>query len=655
MLAFAAILLPIAVAVVAHLVARIPKIGNGLAKALCVATSYITLLMILILTYTVVGAGPIVDSVFNTPLPIGNFALSVYVDGLALIPTILSALFASLALTFSVKYLSPENRYRTVPPTFNRAYSFMLLFLGSMIGACFSGNMLALLIFWELTALCSYVLVAFWHEDPVCRDSALKTLILTHIGTLGLLIGAIAIYPTVGTWEIHSWSPKLFLQPIMPLTMLLFFIGILPKAVQFPLHTWLPDATVAPTPVTAYVHVVGFLMGLYAFPRFFSQIFISHISNSIILPSQLATLFGNVSIWNFLISITGAITLIITPLFGLIESDAKRLIAYCHISALGCTVMALGLGTPLGTAAGLFAMIPHVFFCGLLFFATGAAIYRVGKTSLEHMGGLYHHMPVTAVCGSIGVLSWACFPFLGYFTALWLIIHAALELNAPAFVVLALFGSILKTAAILKMLHAIFLGRSSEHRKEIVEVSTLMLFPMMLLSACLLILGTFPQLLLNSLVLPAVNQLGMHLELVAPFGDIITASGWWNPVWTASITLLSLGVVSIAIYASLKGSIISRSEIYVEEEEAFKPYLCGEDINLLDRVAPYHFYYGLIASIKLPELCRAINIDRAYYGFTNRFSKICNYLKQRIDISEYHTAIAWFLVGTLIILLIILL
>ncbi|MDI6847261.1 MAG: proton-conducting transporter membrane subunit [Candidatus Bathyarchaeia archaeon] len=646
--------MPIAVAVAAHPLARIPKIGNRLAKALCVATSYITLLMTLILACTVVGTGPIVDSIFNTPLPIGNFALSVYVDGLALIPTILSALFASLALTFSIKYLSPENRYRSVPPTFDRAYSFMLLFLGSMIGACFSGNMVALVIFWEITALCSYVLVAFWHEDPVCRASALKTLILTHIGTLGLLLGAIAIYPDVGTWEIHSWSQKLFLQPTIPLAMLLFFIGILPKAVQFPLHTWLPDATVAPTPVTAYVHVVGFLMGLYALPRFFSQVFVSYISTSTMLPSQLATLFGNVSIWNFIISITGAITLIIAPLFSLIESDAKRLIAYYLISALGSTVMALGFGTPLGTVAGLFAMVAHVFFCGLLFFATGATIFRVGKTSLEHMGGVCHRMPVTTVCASIGVLSSIGFPFLGYFTALWLIVHAALELNAPAFVVLVLLGSILKTAAILKLLHAI-VAKSPEDGKEIAEAPSLMLSSMILLSAGLFTFGIFPQLLLNFLILPAGNQLGMSLELVAPLSDIIAASGWWNPVWTASVTLLSLGVVSIVIYASLKGAVISRSEIYIEEEEAFKPYLCGEDVNLLDRVAPYHFYYGLIASIKLPELCRAINIDRAYYGFTNRFSKICNYLKQRIDISEYHTAMAWFLVGTLIILLIILL
>ncbi|KPV62287.1 MAG: F(420)H(2) dehydrogenase subunit L [Candidatus Bathyarchaeota archaeon BA1] len=659
MLAFAAILLPMAVATLAHSVAKIPKIGNSLAKVLCVVTSYVTLLMILILTYVVVETGPVVDSILIMPLPIGNFALTIHVDGLALVPTILSALFASLAQTFSVKYLSPENRYRPVPPTFNRAYSLMLLFLGSMVGACFSGNMLAILIFWEITSLCSYALVAFWHEDPTCRAAALKTLIMTHVGTLGLLVGAITIYPVVKTWEIHSWNQNISMNPIVPLAMLLFFIGILPKAVQLPLHTWLPDATVAPTPVTAYVHVVGFLMGLYAFPRFFSQVFVSYMHSSMI-PSQLTALFGNIGLWNFVISLTGAATLIIMPIFGLLESESKRLIAYCHISALGGTVMALGFGTPLGTAAGLFAMIPHVFFCGLLFLATGAAIYHVGQTSLQNMGGLSSKMPITAVLGSVGVLSWACFPFLGYFNAVWLIIHAALELNALFFIILFFFGTILKTAAILRMLYAIFFGKSPEYKKEITEAPALMLFPMVFLSACLFIFGAFPQLLLNYLVLPAVSQLGMSFELLSPLGDIITASGFWSPAWASVFALgLFLLLIFAVNYLAKERAVYRRvlteeGVVYkrVVSEEAVKPFLCGEDAQLLDGARAYHFYHTLIHVLRIDRVCHASNVDRLYNALSKGFSNLC-VKSLHLDIQQrYFPAILSFIVGTVVVILI---
>ncbi|MEM2306420.1 MAG: hypothetical protein QXE26_02275, partial [Candidatus Bathyarchaeia archaeon] len=109
-LALAAILTPIVVALLAHLIARTPKIGNSLAKALCILASYSTLLMLLRLTQIVLGNGPIVGSIPIASLPLGDLALTIYIDELALIPAIFFALFASAAITYSVKYLSPENK-----------------------------------------------------------------------------------------------------------------------------------------------------------------------------------------------------------------------------------------------------------------------------------------------------------------------------------------------------------------------------------------------------------------------------------------------------------------------------------------------------------------------------------------------------------------
>ncbi|MEM2560096.1 MAG: proton-conducting transporter membrane subunit [Candidatus Bathyarchaeia archaeon] len=647
-LALAAILTPIVVALLAHLTARTPKIGNDLAKALCTITSYATLLMLLRISQIILKSGPIVSSLPIASLPLGDLALTIYIDELALIPTIFFALFASAAITYSVKYLSPENKYHPVSSTFNRGFSFMLLFLGSLIGCCFSGNMIFFLVFWEMTSICSFLLVGFWHDDPKCVAAAFKTFIIFHIGTFGLLIGSILTYLTVGTWEIHAWSHSLYNNPIMPLVILLFFIGLLPKAVQFPLHTWFPDATITATPIIVYVHN-GFLSALYAFLRFFGQIFAPSIRSAQTLPSPLSLIFGNLSIWSFIMSFIGALTSILAPFFGLLENESKKVVAYCDISALGGTVMTLGFVTSLGFAAGLLSMVYHILFIALIFLALGGAIFQVGETSMDFMGGLSRYMPITATIGTIGALSMAGFPFLGYFTALWLGIHAALELNALIFLVLLLFSSILKTAAILRMINTVFFGKAMEYKGKTTEPSALMLFPMFLLLTCLFVFGAYPQLLLNHLVIPAINRLQPDFKLTLAIGDIIMGTGLWNPLLGTLIFLSCLGLIAIVIYISLKGRAVYEEKAHVRREEAFKPFLCGEDTNLLDGVRARHLYHILIHVVKINTICHILNIDRFYYALAGKFFDFCRRLL-RLDIRQnYFPAVLSFTLGALII------
>ncbi|MEM2728266.1 MAG: proton-conducting transporter membrane subunit [Candidatus Bathyarchaeia archaeon] len=620
-----------------------------MAKALCVITSYATLLMLLRLAQIVVEKGPVVNSFPIASLPLGELVLTVYVDELALIPTVFFALFASAAITYSVKYLSPENKYRPVPNTFNRGFSFMLLFLGSLIGCCFSGNMIFFLIFWEITSICSFFLVGFWQDDPKCVAAAFKTFIMLHIGTFGLLIGSILAYLTVGTWEIHAWSHSLPNHPIMPLVILLFLIGLLPKAVQFPLHSWFPDATVTATPIIVYVHN-GFISALYAFLRFFGQIFAPSIRSAEMLPA-LSLIFGNPSILAFIMSLVGALTSILAAFFGLLENESKRVVAYCDISALGSTVMILGFATSLGFVAGLLGMIYHVLFTALIFLALGGAIFQVGKTSMDFMGGLSRYMPITTTIGTIGALSMAGFPFLGYFTALWLGIYAALELNALIFIVLLLFSSILKTAAILRMINTVFFGKAMEYKGKITEPSALMLFPMLLLLTCLFVFGAYPQLLLNHLVIPAVSRLQPDSKLILVMGDIIAGAGLWNPLLGTLIFLLYLGLVATLIYLALKRGAVYAEKAYVRREETFKPFICGEDVNLLDEVRARHFYHIFTNVVKIDAICHALNIDRFYYALAEKFFAFCRGLL-RLDIRQkYFPAVLSFTLGALIMII----
>jgi NADH:ubiquinone oxidoreductase subunit 5 (subunit L)/multisubunit Na+/H+ antiporter MnhA subunit len=627
LLAFAAILAPLILALLSYLIAKMPRIGDCSSKVLCVFTSYAALLMILVLAYVVVESGPIAGSFAIASLPIGELALAIYVDELALIPTIFFALFASLAITYSFKYLSPENRYRSVPATFNRGFSFMLLFLGSLIGVCFSSNMLFFLFFWEITTLCSFLLVRFLSDELKFRKAAFKTFVMLHIGTFSLLLGAIAIYPLVGTWEIHNWSQSILGQSIMPLVLVLFLIGILPKAVQFPLHTWFPDATVTATPVAVYIHA-GFLMVLYSLLRFFGQVFAPYINAGPVLALPFSLFFGNISIWAFIICLIGASTSIIAALFALLENESKRVLAYVSISVVGSTVMILGLATPLGIAAGILSMIYHFLFITLIFLAIGGVIFQVGKTSLDSMGGLSRFMPITAVLGTLGAVSMVGFPFLGYFAAQELGIHAALELNATLFVIVLLVSSILKTAAILRLTNAVFFGKAVEYTKKIRESPAIMLFPMIFIAACLLVLGAFPILLLNHLAVPAINCLQPEpvLGLALP-SDVITGSGLWNPFWATIPFVLYLGLITGGIYFLSKRRGSSRAENL--EDEALKPFLCGEDAHLLEGARANHFYHTLIQVLKIDAVCRTLDVDRVYNVLFESFFAFCRKMRKR--------------------------
>lgn len=124
----------------------------------------------------------------------------------------------------------------------------------------------------------------------------------------------------------------------------------------------------------------GFQTGVYVIVRFFFQVFHSHVAYTLSMP--FASFFGNINIWNFVIALTGAATLLIAALNGVIENDFKRVVAYSTISELGYMVMVIGLATPLGVTAGLFHLMSHAFIAGLLFLCAGAVIYATGKYNI---------------------------------------------------------------------------------------------------------------------------------------------------------------------------------------------------------------------------------------------------------------------------------
>lgn len=654
-----AILVPTTVAVLSHLIAKLPRVGARLAKAVCIWASYITLFCVFLL-FLAVASGPMKIQLFLIALQITTINMGLYVDYLALIPALLCSLFGALALTYNVYYLSPQNKAYKVSWDFNRSYSFILLFMGAMIGTLFSSDLIGLLIFWELVSICSYALISFWNEDPFCLWAALKCFIMTHIGSIALLIVAIVLFLSVGTLEILELGQKIPLgEPIIFIVMPLLLIAALPKTVQFPFHTWLPDGTVAPTSATVLFHVCGFQTGIYAIIRFFFQVFHSHVVYASLVP--FSSLFGNISIWSFLISMIGAITLLVAALNGIIENDFKRVVAYSTISELGYIVMVIGLTTPLGVTAGLFHLMSHAFIAALLFLCAGAVIYTTGKYNLNELGGLHRRMPVTTTCCTISVLAIGALPMLSEFASKYMIIHSTLDANSPFFLIITLLGAVLHIAIATRLLHSVFLTKSELNSSpETSDPPISMLIPMIVMSSAIIMLGIIPQSPLEFLIVPSIQQLGYPFSVTEPPGIIITPIGFWNPIIVAVFALgLFLFLIFMVNYLARERIVYRRAVtkegiVYkrVTSEEAIKPFLCGEDAQLLDGARAYHFYHALISVLRIDRVCHASDIDRFYNALSRGFSNLCAKLL-RLDIQQrYFPAVLSFIIGAVVIVFI---
>ncbi|MEM0254303.1 MAG: proton-conducting transporter membrane subunit [Candidatus Bathyarchaeia archaeon] len=647
-IALSAIFVPIVIAFLSHLVARAPNIGSKLAKTLCLLASYATLFLVYAL-FHVVQEGPFKTPLFNVNLPIGVVRVGLHIDHLALGLALLSSLFTALALTYNVYYLSPNNRAYRVGWEFNRTFSFILLFNGAMLGVLFSSSLLGLAIFWELLSICSYVLISFWNENALSLRAAMKCFVMTHVGSLALLIAMVVVFFSTGILEISELGHAISIgDPIIYFVFPLLLLAALPKAVMFPLHTWLPDATVAPTSTILVFHEGGTLAGVYMVIRFFLDVFHVHVCSA--TPMPLPIIFGNVSVWGCIISLIGAVTIVVGALNGLVENDIKRIIAYGTISGLGYIMMAVGLTTPFGYIASLFMMVSHAFCFGLLFFVAGAVIYATGKHDINELGGLYWHMPITAFCCLVGALALSAVPLLSEFAGKYLLFHAVINSQATLFMAVAFFGCVLNVAIAMRLLHSVFMQKYAKQlfKFPVEDPPAAMLAPMILLLIFLTVFGVAPTALLQSFVIPAARDTGLQVIIVAQW-LIETPLGFWNP----TVVALSL----LGLFAFLSGVIAYSGKIatvYRESpsEESFKPFLCGEDVNLLDNPRGNYFYHVLTSVVRVEVACKKSDVDRAYDKLSKKFSGLGEKLL-RLDIQQnYFAAFASFIIGAIVTILI---
>jgi NADH-quinone oxidoreductase subunit L len=306
-----------------------------------------------------------------------------------------AALYVCLAVTavasavqvYSVAYLHDDPRYAPYAAQVS-------LFTGAMLLVVTSGDLILLLLGWEVMGICSYLLIGHDRRLPEAPAAAVKAFLVTRVGDVGFLLGIAILGFSAGSFRIADVLAHDHDGGTLTAALILILAGVAGKSAQFPLHTWLPDAMAGPTPISALIHAATMVAaGVYVVFRLFPLYTDS--------PAALAVL-----------GVMAAITLLLGALAATAQDDLKRVLAWSTVSQIGYMTGALAVGSP---AAALFHLLTHAAFKALLFLAAGAVIHAVGTNHLSRMGGLRHHMPVTFWSFVIGLGALAGLPPLSGF------------------------------------------------------------------------------------------------------------------------------------------------------------------------------------------------------------------------------------------------
>lgn len=367
------------------------KLLHGIAIAFSVAAGIAALMLIPYAT----GA-PII-SVDSGPV-FGVFTFAP--DGLGVFLAVVATVIGSLAVIFSVDYMKGEDQLA-------RYYAFVLFFIGAMAGLVLTTNLLLVFLFWEITALCSYALIAFHNDDPKAVAGGMKALIITQLGGVGLLLGALLIHSYLGSYELNDLLARSGEIPanVLSIAAFGFLAAAAAKSAQFPFQTWLPDAMEAPTPISALIHAATMVnAGVYLLARFYPA-------------------FSNVPGWKSAVIIVGVFSALLAAIMAVVATDLKRVLAYSTVSQLGYMVYAVGTG---GIFASQFHLLSHSVFKALLFLAAGAVIHAAGTRDMREMGGLGKKMPVVRNVFILGSLALAGLPIMNGFWSKELILESGL-------------------------------------------------------------------------------------------------------------------------------------------------------------------------------------------------------------------------------------
>jgi NADH-quinone oxidoreductase subunit L len=326
-----------------------------------------------------------------TPHPFRvDFALQV--DQLTVVMLLTVTFVGMLIHIYSTGYMAHEGGYY-------RFFCYLNLFMFFMLTLVMAANLIVMFVGWEGVGLCSYLLIGFWFLKKSAADAGKKAFIVTRIGDFGFTVGILLVFATFGTVAFGEIFSQVSDKPVDVLTTicLLLFAGAIGKSAQLPLYVWLPDAMEGPTPVSALIHAA------------------TMVTAGVYMVARMNPLFSRAPVAMLVVAIVGAVTAFYSATIGLVQTDIKKVLAYSTVSQLGYMFLACGVGA---YGAGIFHLMTHAFFKGLLFLAAGSVIHAMGgEQDMMKMGGLRKKIPATYWTMFIATLAIAGIPgFAGFFS-----------------------------------------------------------------------------------------------------------------------------------------------------------------------------------------------------------------------------------------------
>ncbi len=412
-------------------------------------------------------------------------------DGYAWLFALIVSGMGALVVLYARYYMSPED---PVP----RFFSFFQAFMGAMLGVVLSGNLIQLVLFWEMTSLASFMLIAYWHHRLDARRGARMALTVTGGGGLCLLAGVLILGHIVGSYDMDrvlESGDLVRADPWYPAVLVLVALGALTKSAQFPFHFWLPNAMAAPTPVSAYLHSATMVKaGVFLLARFWPVL-------------------SGTDEWFWIIGGLGLITLVLGAYAAIFQQDMKGVLAYSTISHLGLITLLLGLNSTLALVAAIFHMINHATFKASLFMAAGVVDHETGTRDLSRLSGLYKAMPITATLAMVAAASMAGVPLLNGFLSKEMFFAETTFVSADRYVqlglpLLATIAGAFSVAYSLRFILQVFFGPpATDLPREPHEPPRWMLLPSALLVLMCLLVGIVPSLTVGPFLATAAQSI----------------------------------------------------------------------------------------------------------------------------------------------------
>jgi multicomponent K+:H+ antiporter subunit A len=409
-------------------------------------------------------------------LPQFGLTFGLRLDGYAWMFAMMVTVIGALVVIYARYYMSPAD---PVP----RFFSFLLAFMGSMLGVVLSGNLIQLVVFWELTSFTSFVLIAYWYHRPDARSGARMALTVTAAGGTCLLAAVLMLGHIAGGYELDdviAATRSIQAHALYPWIVVLLLLGAFTKSAQFPFHFWLPRAMAAPTPVSSYLHSA------------------TMVKAGVFLLARMWPVLSGTDLWFGVVCGAGLASLLLGAYAATFQRDMKGVLAYSTISHLGLITLLLGMNSTLALVAAVFHMLNHATFKASLFMAAGVVDHETGTRDLQRLGGLYHAMPITATLAMVAAAAMAGVPLLNGFLSKEMFFAETMFAGEELWVRIALpavatVAGMFSVAYSARFIRQVFFGPAAQDLPRTPhEPTRLMLLPSATLVLVCLLVGTLP-------------------------------------------------------------------------------------------------------------------------------------------------------------------